>query len=189
MGGTAPDAWQASGLPAGLSIDAGGQIGGTPQAAGTAQVMLSVSDKFGISAQSAPLALPIAARLAISKLRQSHRRWRRGRRRAKVSAVAARRRGRRVPIGTTFTFRLNGRARVRFAFARSRGAQARRKGKRFKKAGALTFAGHRGKNRVKFQGRISRRKRLKPGRYRLTATAKSGKARSKPRSLRFTIVR
>ena len=61
--------------------------------------------------------------------------------------------------------------------------------RRFKKAGALVFAGHRGKNRVRFQGRISRRKGLKPGRYKLVATAKSGGARSKPRSLRFTIVR
>jgi hypothetical protein len=53
----------------------------------------------------------------------------------------------------------------------------------------FTFAGHRGKNRVKFQGRLSRRKKLKPGRYRLIATAKSGGARSKPRRLSFTIVR
>ncbi len=186
VGGTAPYAWQASGLPAGLSIDsASGQISGTPTAKGPAQVVLGVSDRYGIRAQSAPLALGIAPRLAISKLRQSHRRWRRGRRLAKVSSVAARRKGRRARLGTVFTFKLNGRARVRFAFARRKG----RKGKRFRKAGALVFAGHRGRNRVRFQGRISRRKKLKPGRYRLTAVARSGGARSKPRSLRFTIVR
>jgi Regulator of chromosome condensation (RCC1) repeat/Putative Ig domain len=186
VGGTPPYAWQASGLPAGLAIDTvSGQLSGTPTAAGTAQVLLSVSDGFGIRAQGAPLALPIAARLAIRKLRESHRRWRRGRRRAKVSSVAARRKRTRAPLGTTFTFRLNEKAKVRFAFARRKGRQ----GKRFRKAGALTFAGHRGKNRVKFQGRLSRRKRLKPGRYRLTAIARSGEARSKPRSLRFTIVR
>ncbi len=193
IGGTAPYAWQASGLPAGLSIDAGGRISGTPTAAGPAQVVLGVSDRFGIVATSGPIALRIeAARPAISKLRQSHRRWRRGRRLAKVSSVAARRKGRRAPLGTTFTFKLNERARVKFAFARRRwgrkGKQGR-KGKRFTKAGALVFAGHRGRNRVVFQGRLSRRKTLKPGRYRLTATAKSGKARSKPRRLSFTIVR
>jgi alpha-tubulin suppressor-like RCC1 family protein len=181
-GGAEPYSWQASGLPPGLSIDAGGQISGRPKKAGTAQVQLGVSDRFGIVASSPPLALAIAARPAIAKLRQSHRRWRRGPRLAKVSSAAARRKGGRAPLGTTFSFKLNTQARVKFAFAR-------RKGKRFRKAGALTFAGHRGKNRVRFQGRISRRKRLQPGRYRLTATAKSGGERSKPRSLRFTIMR
>jgi alpha-tubulin suppressor-like RCC1 family protein len=189
QGGTPPYSWQASGLPAGLSIDADGQIRGRPMRAGMSQVALSVSDRFGIVAQSAALALRIA-RPAISKLRQSHRRWRRGRRLAMVSSVAARRKGKRTLRGTTFTFRLNGRARVRFVFARRmKGRRKGREGKKFRKAGVLVFAGHRGKNRVKFQGRISRRKRLRLGRYRLTATARSGGARSKPRSLRFTIVR
>ena len=60
-GGTAPYAWQASGLPAGLSIDPGsGQIGGTPTVVGTGQVTLSVSDRYGIVAQSATIALTIA---------------------------------------------------------------------------------------------------------------------------------
>jgi alpha-tubulin suppressor-like RCC1 family protein len=184
-GGSPPYAWRASGLPDGISLDAaGGQIGGTPTAAGTAQVVLSVSDRFGIVANGAPLALRTAPPLTISRLRQSHRRWRKGRRPAKLSKAVTRRRGRRAPLGTRFTFRLSENATVRFAFAR-------RRGKRFRKAAALTFAGRQGKNRVAFQGRVSRRKRLRPGRYRLTATATapSDGARSKPRSLRFTIVR
>jgi len=201
-GGTAPFAWQAGGLPAGLSIDAAsGQIDGTPTAAGTAQVVPSVTDRYGATATGAPLALRIErARPAISGLRQSHRRWRGGRGLARTSSTVSRKRkkGRRAPLGTIFTFRLNRRARVKFAFARlkkgrktkhGRSNPKRGKGKRFKKAGALVFAGHPGKNRVRFQGRISRRKRLKPGRYKLVATAKSGGTRSKPRSLRFRIVR
>jgi hypothetical protein len=181
-GGSGPYAWQASGLPAGISIDAAsGQISGTPMAAGTSQVLLRVSDRFGIVAQSAPLALKIAARPAISKLRQSHSRWREGRRLAKVSSLARRKR-RRAPLGTTFSFKLNESAKVRFNFTR-------RRGKRKVKAGSLTFAGHPGRNRGAFQGRISRHKRLRPGHYKLTATASVEGWRSKPKSLRFTIVR
>jgi hypothetical protein len=118
-GGTAPYAWQASGLPAGLSIDAAsGKIGGTPEDAGTAQVLLSVSDRFGITARSPAIALRIAPRPAISRLRQSHSRWRAGRRLAKVSLAGARRKGRRPPLGTTISLKLNAAATVRLAFAR-----------------------------------------------------------------------
>jgi hypothetical protein len=181
-GGGAPYAWQASGLPAGISIDAAsGQISGAPLAPGTSQVLLRVSDRFGIVAQSAPLALKIAARPAISKLRQSHRRWREGRRPAKVSSIARRKR-RGAPLGTTFSFKLNESAKVRFRFTR-------RRGKLKVKAGNVTFAGHAGRNRVAVQGRIPHHKRLRPGHYKLTATATVEGWRSKPKSLRFTIVR
>jgi hypothetical protein len=91
-------------------------------------------------------------------------------------------RRKRAKVGTTFRFRLNERARVRLAFAV-------RKGKSFRRAGALTFAGRKGKNRVVFQGRISKRRTLRPGRYRLTVTARHGSLRSQRRTLRFTIVR
>ncbi|MGB0092655.1 MAG: hypothetical protein WBP81_08995 [Solirubrobacteraceae bacterium] len=56
-------------------------------------------------------------------------------------------------------------------------------------AAILSIAGHSGTNRLAFQGRISRAKTLKPGRYTLliTATNAAGQ-RSAPRSLSFTIV-
>lgn len=38
---------------------------------------------------------------------------------------------------------------------------------------AAILIGHPGTNRVAFQGRISRHKKLKPGHYKLTATARS----------------
>lgn len=135
----------------------------------------------------APKVVPAGMRLArefqeiaITKLRQSHRRWRLGDKLATTSSLAARRRTR-APVGTTFRFRLNEKAKVSFAFA-IRG----RKG--FEKAGALTFTGHQGGNRVAFRGRISRRKALRPGHYELTVTARHGSLRSTPRTLRFTIV-
>jgi hypothetical protein len=57
-------------------------------------------------------------------------------------------------------------------------------------AGRLTFTGHSGTNRVAFQGRVSRAKKLKPGHYTLVITAtNSAGGRSAPRSLTFTIVR
>jgi alpha-tubulin suppressor-like RCC1 family protein len=60
-GGAGGYTWSASGLPPGLSIDpASGQIGGTPTSAGTSDVVLHVSDGFGVSASSPPIALTIA---------------------------------------------------------------------------------------------------------------------------------
>ena len=56
--------------------------------------------------------------------------------------------------------------------------------------GTLSFMGHNGTNKVVFQGRISRSKKLKPGLYTLIITAtNSAGARSTPVTLRFTIVR
>jgi hypothetical protein len=56
--------------------------------------------------------------------------------------------------------------------------------------GTLAFTGHRGLNKVFFQGRISPTKALRPGRYTLiiTATNSSGQ-RSGPQALSFVIVK
>jgi hypothetical protein len=60
-GGAPPYAWQASGLPAGLSIDpASGQISGTPGAVGAFQVTLKVTDRFGIVAVSPSIEYTVA---------------------------------------------------------------------------------------------------------------------------------
>ncbi len=191
QGGTAPYSWQARGLPAGLNIDpASGQIRGTPTGVGTTQVTLSVSDRFGVLAQGAPLTLQIesaarkAARPTISRLRQSHARWREGGGRAKVSSAVGRS-GTGAPLGTIFTFKLNTKATVKFAFA------PRKRGRRSKRSAvaSLSFTGRPGTNRVAFQGDISRSETLKPGSYKLTATASAEGSRSKPRSLSFTVVR
>jgi hypothetical protein len=56
--------------------------------------------------------------------------------------------------------------------------------------GALSFSGHPGTNRVSFQGRTSRTKKLKPGTYTLVITAITATGqRSQPKSLSFTIVK
>lgn len=112
----------------------------------------------------------------VQNAHQSATRWREGKRLASISRA-------KTPIGTTFSFSLNEDATVTFSFAR------RIKG-RTVRAGGLTFAGHSGTNKVKFQGRISSAKKLEPGRYTLviTATDPAG-AHSAPRSLSFTIVK
>ncbi len=153
------------------------------------------SDNPAASACGASMAeTVVTAPLRLTHLTQSHRRWRRGN---KLPRIA---RSKRPPLGTTFGFTLSKRARVRFSFAKqTRGRRAgrrcvlhRRKGRRctrLAKPRTLVLSGHAGRNRVRFQGRISKRRRLKPGSYKVTVTAAdSSGQRSAARSLRFTIV-
>ena len=57
-------------------------------------------------------------------------------------------------------------------------------------AGTLRFRAHAGANKVRFQGRISRTRKLKPGRYTLVITATSTTGpQSTPKTLTFTIVK
>jgi sugar lactone lactonase YvrE len=104
----------------------------------------------------------------ITKVTQSHATWRLG--------------GKRRPVGTTFSFTLDQNANVKLAFAqRLRG--------RKRNVGTLSRKGHRGRNRIAFQGRLSRSRTLRPGRYAVTLTATNGAGqRSAKRSLDFTIV-
>jgi hypothetical protein len=113
--------------------------------------------------------------LLVQNVRQSKARWRAGHRLATVSRA-------KTPTGTTFSFSLNDEATVTFSFTR-------RVSGRTVTPGKLTFTGHDGTNKVAFEGRVSPKKKLKPGRYTLviTATASDG-ARSAPRTLGFTIL-
>jgi hypothetical protein len=72
----------------------------------------------------------------------------------------------------------------------SRRSRHGRRCTRTKVAGALTFAGaHAGSNRVSFQGRLSQKRKLRPGRYRLVITASNGSGRATSPSIGFRIVR
>ena len=176
--------------------------------AGTHSIVASYSgDPYYAGSSSPPLeqavsgaSLPI--RVAVSDLRQSHAVWREGRRLALLSALRRGGRKPRPPVGTTFSFSLNQQARVTFRFTRQ--LTGRRVGRkclattnrnrrhrhcrRTVSAGTLPFAGHSGVNKVSFQGRLSRSKRLAPGRYTLTITASNATGTSAPTSLVFTIV-
>jgi 6-phosphogluconolactonase (cycloisomerase 2 family) len=134
----------------------------------------------------------------VTKVAQSHSSWRAG---GRLAAFA--RKGR-PPVGTTFSFALNEQASVRFAFTQqlagrkvkgkcvAQTKQNRRGGacKRTVTRGTLAFTGHSGPNRISFQGRMSRTKKLGPGRYTLIITATNGAGQhSSPKALSFTIVK
>jgi hypothetical protein len=148
-----------------------------------------------------PLIPPVCSckvmRLRVTNATQSHRVWREGDKLAKISK-------KRPPVGTTFSFTLNERATVRFAFTQLVGGRkvggrcvAQTKANRRKAAcrrpvtrGTLAFTGHAGTNKIAFQGRLSRSKKFLPGTYTLgiVATNAAGQ-RSNPAQLTFTIVK
>jgi hypothetical protein len=86
--------------------------------------------------------------------------------------------------GATIRFTLSDAATVRMSFTR---AHVRA---RAAKAASMLLHAHAGANAVRFQGRLSRRRRLHPGRYvlRLSATDALGST-SKPTAIRFTVLR
>ena len=142
--------------------------------------------------QQAPVVAPTLTAVA-----QSASVWREG------SRVASLARSRRPPVGTRFTFKLNTSATVTLAFARTRSGRRVRgrcvgqtrsnrhkpSCKRLVTFAALSVAAHAGLDRIAFQGRLSRSKRLPIGRYTVLITAQNSAGRSQTRKLSFSIVR
>ncbi|HVC07937.1 MAG TPA: beta-propeller fold lactonase family protein [Solirubrobacterales bacterium] len=136
---------------------------------------------------------------SVSNLSETARIWRESNKLAQISA----RKKKKPPVGTTFSFTLNEPASVTFTFTER--ASGRKIGKRClaqtkknrKKhrcthtdiAGELTFSAHAGTNRVRFGGRISKRKKLKPGSYTLLVAATASGMNSTPRTLRFKVAK
>jgi Tol biopolymer transport system component len=108
----------------------------------------------------------------VSGIGISNRRWRAGTKAASIS---------RTPVGTTISFKLSEAARATLTFKRKKGG---------KRAGSIAVAAKRGKNKVRFQGLLSKTKRLGPGSYRLVVSARDAAGnQSKPkRGPNFTIV-
>jgi hypothetical protein len=158
---------------------------------------------------------PKTATLQISAVTQTARVWRRGSHQATITA-SRRGHKRRPPVGTTFGFTLRRAASVRLAFARrargirsgkrcvpltkvrkpstpstSRHARAKPPTSpiciRWPAAGTVTLTGHSGADKVRFQGRLAKR-RLAPGTYRVTVSASAAGRRVSARPLSFRIV-
>jgi predicted outer membrane repeat protein len=186
--------------PAGVAIFSDGPavLGNVPVSGGRATLTTSAlavgnhsitvsytGDSIYGASNAAALSLAVAAGPPrISGLRQSHKVWRLGSRRARLS------KGRKVPTGTTFGFKLAAPASLRLKFRRC--VNARRGGRHCKPTvavGALAFNNVRaGQHKLSFQGRLKGRRKLRPGRYTLTITASNSTGRVS-RSIKFTIVR
>jgi hypothetical protein len=109
-----------------------------------------------------------------------------------------------APKGTTIRWRLDEPARTTLTFAKAasgrrvggrcvrptRANRTRPRCTRYLTKGALSYRGKLGLNRVRFQGRLSRRRTLTLGRYRLRFGAVDAAGnRSRTRTTFFTIVR
>ena len=136
-----------------------------------------------------------ARKATVSRIALSAKRWRRGRGLPKLA---------RVRVGTTISFRLDVAANVRLGFERK--TKGRRAGRRcvkptprnrrkracarfVSKGRTSSFVAQDGLNRVRFQGRLSRSKRLALGTYRVVVNTSNAAGRSKRNGPTFTIVR
>jgi len=163
-------------------------------AAGTSPVV--AADTFTYQPQPGSLPPAPLSRPAVSDAKQSRAAWREGRGLPEIS------RRHKLPVGTTFSFKLNEAAAVSFTFehlatGRKLGdrcvlkASTSAKHERCKRAavaGTLRFSGHAGANTVVFEGRMSSSQRLRPGRYTLRIAAANSAGTAAPASLSFAVV-
>jgi hypothetical protein len=212
-GGTAPLHWSAQGLPAGLAVDsASGTISGTPSAPGDFAPAIKLTDAYGSSVSQTfalgvkpggivPPPAPKVPRLTAWK--QSSSRWLPG---SKPASLASRpkpaitRAG--VPVGTTFSFSLDRRARVSLTFRHTASGRSvsgtcvarapRNAGNpvctRTLTDGTLRVAAPAGRSYLHFESRISPLVEMKAGRYSVTSAATNAAGTLEPvQALRFTI--
>jgi hypothetical protein len=108
-----------------------------------------------------------------------------------------------VRTGTTIRFRLSEAARVNYDFRRARPGRKvgrrclaptrARRGRprctRYVRSGSLMRSAVLGPNLLRFQGRLTRRRALRPGKYRLTLVATDAVGqRSAPKNLTFRLL-
>jgi hypothetical protein len=138
-----------------------------------------------------------SAHPAVTGFGESAARWRRGHSLPHISSAGG------APVGTTFSFSLNEPATVTFTFtqsvpgrrahgscvAPSHGNAHRPRCKRTVLVGSFGASGSTGLHKVRFQGRLSSAKALKPGTYAVSITARDAHGlKAVSRSLPFTIV-
>ena len=144
----------------------------------------------------------IATPPRLTGVQESAKRWREGNALAHISAKNNGRRKRKLPVGTTFSFALNEPASVTFTFTEPANgrkvgkkcvAQTKKNKRKHRRctrtvvAGTLTFSAHTGTNKLRFEGRISKHKKLKPGSYSLVVSATASGEHATASTLHFTI--
>jgi N-acetylneuraminic acid mutarotase len=190
-------------LPGGGVLVTGGNVG--PVSGDE----LSSAEIYTVQPPPASLVVHVAALAppSVTRLSESHKRWREGSAIARVSDTRAQTRTRRgharEALGTTFTFVLNEQATVTFTFTEEVSGRRQRReclppsrkdrrGRACTRSvlrGTLTFAGRAGENAVRFQGRVSRAAKLPPGSYTLQVTAvnAAGERGAAAKDLRFSV--
>lgn len=151
--------------------------------AGTYAVSLTATDSSGQSAITTRM-VSVAAislrhpRVTLTHITQSARIWQEPRERSSTP------RRPRYPVGSTIGFTLNEPANITLTFRRQRAKHRPLPAP----SGRRIFAGHRGRNTIRFDGRVTGGKRLGVGTYELVITARAGGPTATSRSLTFTIV-
>ena len=167
-------------------------LSATPESVGYTVVAAPIS-----VSNSVPISTVLAAPI-VSGLSETAKTWREG---SALASISSNKKSKKLPIGTTFAFSLNKAASVTFTFTQAVGG--RKVGKtcvaqttknehkhrctRTVIAGTLTFSADTGTNKVRFEGLISKHKKLRPGSYTLLVTAIASGKRSTTSTLHFTI--
>jgi|GEM_PF-2758286 len=137
----------------------------------------------------------------LTDTRESATTWREGGALAYISASKTTHKQRRPPIGTTISFSLNVPAKATLTFTEPAGGRKvgktcvaeTKKNKREHRctrtvvAATLTFSGHAGTNKVRFEGRLSKHRWLGTGGYTLSIGATASGLHAAARTLHFTI--
>jgi hypothetical protein len=201
------------GGPITLSVDSvGGVLGGdleaSTSAAGTTAIAFGQSNGTGNSIVAAVVDLPQppgggggkdTTPPTVSSLRLSHKSFKVGRQLATFS----RKHRKRTPVGTTITFKVSENSTSTFTFSyRTKGYKSgkhcvahkprgKHKVKRCTRvAGKLKHATAAGARTLDFEGRFSKHKKLKPGRYKLSLTATDAAGnRSKAKTANFRVLK
>jgi hypothetical protein len=201
------------GAPMTLSVDsAGGVLGGdleaSSSATGTTAIAFGQNNGTASSIVAAVVDLPNPSpppppggtKPTVSSLKLSRTTFAQGPKLATIS-----KKKRRHKVGTTISFKVSLQSSTKFSFARRtkgfksgkrcvahkpKGHKKAKRCTRVVRSGSLpAFSTAAGTHRVHFEGRLSRKKRLKPGRYRLTVVSTNSAGNSPAKRAHFRVLK